>query len=49
MLIYWICSLEGLMMTRHKNTVCNRLLCLIEIFTLYELDKQIGMTDVKLK
>ena len=28
---------------------CNKLLCLTEIYTLYELDKHIGMTNVKWK
>jgi len=32
----------------HKNILCNKLLCLIEIYTLYELDKHIGMTNVKM-
>ena len=32
----------------HKNILCNKLLCLTGIFTLYELDKHIGMTNVKL-
>jgi len=27
---------------------CNKLLCLTEIYTLYELDKHIGMTNVQL-
>jgi hypothetical protein len=31
----------------HKNILCNKLLCLTEIYTLYELDKHIGMTNVK--
>jgi hypothetical protein len=28
--------------------VCNKLLCLTEIYSLYELDKHIGMTNVKI-
>jgi hypothetical protein len=37
------------MMHCHKNVLCNKLLCLTEIYTLYDLDKHIGMTNVKLK
>jgi hypothetical protein len=33
----------------YKNILCNKLLCLAVIYTLYELDKHIGMTNVKKK
>jgi hypothetical protein len=33
----------------HKNNLCNKLLCLTKMYTLYELDKHIGMINVKLK
>jgi len=32
----------------HKNILCNKLLRLTEIYILYELDKHIGMNNVKL-
>jgi len=32
----------------HKNILHNKLLCVTEIYTLYELDKHIGTTNVKL-
>jgi hypothetical protein len=31
----------------HKNILFNKLLCLTEIYTLYELDIHTGMTNVK--
>jgi hypothetical protein len=42
-LIHWICFLEGLWWLNrvetccHKNNLCNKLLCMTEIYTLYEL------------
>jgi hypothetical protein len=32
----------------HKYILCNKYLCLTEIYTLYELHKHIGMTNFKL-
>jgi hypothetical protein len=40
---WWLNRVE----TCYEYVSCNKLLCLTEIYTLYELDKHIGMTNVK--
>jgi len=54
-LIHWICSFERpdddsikVETYRLRNVLCTKLLCLTEIYTLYELGKHFGMTNVKL-